>query len=53
MWLVLSLIAFSISALLLLSISLLVRACLRVLTTEPHDVFSPTRGSDNHQSPRE
>jgi hypothetical protein len=53
MWLGLSLIAFLLFALLGLSISLIVRACRRVLMTEPHDVFSPTPTSRTPQSPLE
>ena len=52
MWLALSLIAFSLFASLMLSTVLIVRACLRVLMTEPHDVFSPTPTYNDPQSPR-
>jgi len=53
MWLVLSLTAFLLFALLGLSIALIVRVCLQALMTDVHDVFSPTPGSDSRQSPRE
>jgi hypothetical protein len=53
MWLGLSLIAFLLFASVALSTALIVRACRRVLMTEPHDVFSPIPTSRTPQSPRE
>jgi hypothetical protein len=53
MWLVLSLIAFLLSLAFVLFVFVAAKVCLALLRGDVHDVFSPTRGSDNHQSPRE